>query len=85
MEAIALKKGFTASQVALSWVEQLSGRNGNPVIIPIPGTTSTKRLDENMKRVNLTEDDFKHIDEILKKVTIKGDRYGGALAALMNG
>ena len=85
LEKLAKKKGCTPAQLALAWVKQLSGKKGMPVIIPIPGATTEKRVIENMKDVELNAGDLSEIDAILKKAPVIGDRYGGALAALMNG
>ncbi|KAF2762034.1 aldo/keto reductase-like protein [Pseudovirgaria hyperparasitica] len=85
IEQLAEKKGCTSGQVALSWIEQQSGRNGNPVIIPIPGTTSQKRLVENMVRVHLTDEDFKEIDGIIASIPISGTRYGGHALSVIDG
>src|ERR1700712_5301997 len=35
---LAEEKGVTATQLALAWVMAQSGRGGNPVVVPIPGT-----------------------------------------------
>jgi pyridoxine 4-dehydrogenase len=85
LEKLAKKKGYTPAQLALAWVKQLSGKKGMPVIIPIPGATTEKRVIENMKDVELNVDDLSEIDEILKKLPVIGDRYGPPYAHLMNG
>lgn len=52
---IAQKYGATPFQIALAWLLQKS-----PVIIPIPGTSKVKHLEENMKAANvmLEQEDF---------------------------
>lgn len=85
LEKLAKKKGYTPAQLALAWVKQLSGKKGMPVIIPIPGATTEKRVIENMKDVELNVDDLSEINEILKKSPVIGDRYGPPYAHLMNG
>lgn len=85
LEKLAKKKGYTPAQLPLAWVKQLSGKKGMPVIIPIPGATTEKRVIENMKDVELNVDDLSEIDEILKKLPVIGDRYGPPYAHLMNG
>ena len=37
VEKLAKQKGCTMTKVALGWIRTLSGRNGLPSIIPIPG------------------------------------------------
>lgn len=85
VEKVASKKGCTPGQVALAWVKAHSGKNGMPVIIPIPGATTDARIEENMKDVALMEEDLKELDDIVKRCTVQGDRYGGPLAKLMWG
>ncbi len=48
----AKRLGATTSQVALAWLMRRS-----PVIMPIPGTSSVKHLEENMGALDLTLDD----------------------------
>lgn len=85
LEKLAKKKACTPAQLALAWVKQLSGKKGMPVIIPIPGATTEKRVIENMKDVELNADDLSEIDAILKKSPVVGDRYGPPFAQFMNG
>ncbi|KAF2452401.1 NADP-dependent oxidoreductase domain-containing protein [Lineolata rhizophorae] len=85
IEKIAAAKGCKPSQVALAWVRAQSGRNGNPTIIPIPGTLSIPRLEENMAHVDLTEQEIADLDQFVKNIEVVGGRYGGPGAALMNG
>jgi pyridoxine 4-dehydrogenase len=82
---IAGKKGVTKAQIAMAWVKAQSGRNGMPVIIPIPGATTEERIAENMADVTLSEQDLEEIAKIQKENPILGDRYGGPFAQLMNG
>lgn len=63
----------------------MSGRNGVPQIIPIPGATTEARIAENSKEIFLTEEEMKNLEEILSKFEVQGERYGGAGAAHMNG
>ncbi|CAG8958718.1 hypothetical protein HYFRA_00011561 [Hymenoscyphus fraxineus] len=87
IQDIATSKGVTPAQLAISWVVHQSKKNGNPVIIPIPGATTESRILENVKSkdVVLSESDVAAIDEILKGFTPTGGRYGGPGAVHMNG
>jgi aryl-alcohol dehydrogenase-like predicted oxidoreductase len=69
---LAQEKGCTPAQLALSWV-LAQGDN----IIPIPGTKRRKYLEENAAStdVELYEDDFSKIEELLKKFPNTGARY----------
>lgn len=81
IEKLARKKGVTMAQIAIGWVRALSGKNGMPVIIPIPGATTEERVLENGKEVDLTEEEMDEVDKILKENEIIGARYPEAVAA----
>ena len=85
LQKLAGKKGCSSAQLALAWVKQLSGTEGMPVIIPIPGATTQKRVIENTQDVTLSKADMEEINEILGKTEIHGARYGGPQAALAEG
>lgn len=70
VEEIARAKGCTPAQLALAW---LLARG--PDVIPIPGSTSATRVEENAAavRVHLTPDDLVSLDAISPAVA--GDRY----------
>ena len=72
VRARAEEKGITAGQLALAWVHA----QGDDVV-PIPGTKRRKYLEENAAAVDvsLSEDDMKHLDEILPPGAAAGDRY----------
>jgi aryl-alcohol dehydrogenase-like predicted oxidoreductase len=81
LEDMARKKGATPAQIALAWL--LPQR---PWIVPIPGTTKLRRLDENLgaASIELTSEDVQNINDALSRLTIKGDRYPGEVEALTN-
>jgi pyridoxine 4-dehydrogenase len=56
---IAERLGATPSQVALAWVLKRS-----PVMLPIPGTSSVKHLEENTAAagIELSDEDFAELD-----------------------
>jgi len=82
VEKLASQKGCTPGQIAIAWIKAQSGRKGMPVLIPIPGTVTEERLAENMKDVELSEDEMKELNDAVKKCTVHGDRYGGPVNAL---
>lgn len=59
LEAEAKRHNVTAVQLALAWLLQKS-----PVMLPIPGTSSLKHLEENMAaaKIQLTPEDWKKIE-----------------------
>ncbi len=72
LSAIAQGKKATPAQIALGWL--LAQKSW---IVPIPGTTKSHRLTENIggASVNLTDADVKAIDEAFAKTNVQGDRY----------
>ncbi|HEU0228030.1 MAG TPA: aldo/keto reductase [Arachidicoccus soli] len=72
LSLIAKEKNATNAQIALGWL--LAQKSW---IVPIPGTTKSQRLRENIggADINLTAADIKAIDEAFAKTEIKGDRY----------
>ena len=69
---IAKRKKATPAQIALAWL--LAQK---PWIVPIPGTTKLKRLEENIGAVavELTPDDLREIGSAASKITVHGARY----------
>jgi len=69
---IANRKKATPAQIALAWL--LAQK---PWIVPIPGTTKLKRLEENLgaAAVELTIDDLREIDHAASEINVHGERY----------
>jgi aryl-alcohol dehydrogenase-like predicted oxidoreductase len=59
LDTIAKNHGATPSQVALAWVLKRS-----PVMLPIPGTSKVRHLEENVAAANvaLSDDEFAALD-----------------------
>jgi aryl-alcohol dehydrogenase-like predicted oxidoreductase len=59
LDTIARKHNAAPSQIALAWVLKRS-----PVMLPIPGTSKVKHLEENVAAVNiaLSDEDFAALD-----------------------
>jgi aryl-alcohol dehydrogenase-like predicted oxidoreductase len=74
---IADEKGVTATQLALAWVMAQSDRNGNPAVVPIPGTKRVAYLEENAAAadVELSEEELGRLDEAAPVGAAVGDRY----------
>lgn len=72
LEAIAAKKKITPAQLALAWVAAQG-----PDILPIPGTKSIARLEENWasRDVQFTEQELKEIREVVNGFVAGGTRY----------
>jgi aryl-alcohol dehydrogenase-like predicted oxidoreductase len=69
---IAERKKATPAQIALAWL--LAQK---PWIVPIPGTTKLKRLEENVRAVEieLTADDLHEIENAASQIEVQGARY----------
>src|SRR5438067_924193 len=69
---IGERKKATRAQIALAWL--LAQK---PWIVPIPGTTKLKRLEENIgaASIELTSDDLREIDGVGTKIPVQGERY----------
>ncbi|KAK4205277.1 putative pyridoxal reductase [Triangularia verruculosa] len=75
VQKLAERKGLTAAQIAINWVLALSRRPGMPVIVPIPGASKPERVRENAVEVELSEEDMKEIEQVLKTFEVVGERY----------
>jgi aryl-alcohol dehydrogenase-like predicted oxidoreductase len=76
---LAAEKGCTPAQLALAW---LIRRHGN--VIPIPGTSSTTRLEENVAAVGveLTTVDLDRIERTAPQGAAAGERYSPEMLEL---
>ncbi|KZV71899.1 aldo/keto reductase [Peniophora sp. CONT] len=72
LKAVAEKKGITASQLCLAWVQAL-GKH----VIPIPGSTKASRVVDNIKTadIKLTDDEIAEIGRVLVEYPVSGGRY----------
>jgi aryl-alcohol dehydrogenase-like predicted oxidoreductase len=72
LNKIAKRKKATPAQIALSWL--LAQK---PWIVPIPGTTKQKRLEENIgaTEIELMSDDLREIENATSEIEVQGDRY----------
>ena len=77
---LANAKGCRPAQLALAWV-LAQGTD----IVPIPGTKRRATLDENLDAlsVELTKEDFAHINEVLPSGAVAGERYPEAMMKLV--
>ena len=57
-----------------------------PDLVPIPGTSSAARLEENAgaARVTLSQDELARIEAVAPHSAVHGARYNEAGAALLN-
>ena len=72
VEELAASEGCTAAQIALAWV-LAQGED----IVPIPGTTRVKNLEENVSAldVELSDEELRDLEAVFPKGAAAGDRY----------
>jgi aryl-alcohol dehydrogenase-like predicted oxidoreductase len=79
--ALANRHGATPAQLALAWVLA----KGDD-IVPIPGTKSPQRLEENAAAtdVTLSADEVNELDNAISPDAVRGDRYAEQMMSLLN-
>lgn len=82
VKALAAARGCTPAQLALAWL-----LSRGPQVVPIPGTRSIARLDENAAaaQLELGSDELRRIDELLAATPVAGTRYAAPAMAALNG
>jgi aryl-alcohol dehydrogenase-like predicted oxidoreductase len=72
VEQLAEAKGCTPAQLSLAWVLAQG-----PDVVPIPGTRSRSRLEENAAaaQISLSEDELDEIDQLIPRHMAIGTRY----------
>lgn len=72
LTSFAKRKEATPAQIALAWL--LAQKSW---IVPIPGTTKLRRLEENIgaTTIELTPGDLRDIDSAASAITVHGARY----------
>ena len=78
---IAERRGITPAQLALAWV-MAQGAD----IVPIPGTKSPRRLEENAAAadIQLSPEDVEELSNAISPEAVRGDRYPEGMMALLN-
>jgi aryl-alcohol dehydrogenase-like predicted oxidoreductase len=81
VKRLAEERDCTPAQLALAW---LLNRHDN--VIPIPGTSSKARLEENVAAVDieLSDEDLEQIEQISPRGAVAGKRYDPAGMGLTN-
>ena len=72
LDNIAKRKNATPAQIALAWL--LAQKSW---IVPIPGTTKLKRLEENIgaASIELTSADLREVENAASQINVQGARY----------
>jgi aryl-alcohol dehydrogenase-like predicted oxidoreductase len=77
---LAEQRSITPAQLALAWV-MAKGED----IIPIPGTKSPRRLEENAAaaEIQLSEEDIAELDDAISPEAVRGSRYPEQMMTLL--
>lgn len=81
VKELAARRNCTPAQLALAWL--LARRDD---VIPIPGTSSIARLEENVAAadIRLSNDDLERIEALAPKGAASGERYDPQMLGLVN-
>lgn len=81
VKTLAEERDCTPAQLALAW---LLNRHDN--VIPIPGTSSKQRLEENVAALDLEldDEDLEKLEEIAPRGAVAGKRYDPSALGLTN-
>lgn len=76
VRSVAARRQATPAQIALAWL--LAQK---PWIVPIPGTRTRARVDENIAAasVELAEDDLQELDAVTSRIAVHGARLPEAV------
>lgn len=82
VEELAEEKGCTPAQLALAWILSRGEH-----VVPIPGTRSTERVEENAaaSHVTLSAEELERIDRIAPRGAAAGQRYPEASMRVVDG
>jgi aryl-alcohol dehydrogenase-like predicted oxidoreductase len=82
VEKLAKARGITAAQLALVWL-----LHRGPHVVPIPGTRSIARLEQNAAAAGIAMGDveLQRLDAVLAAHAVAGARYPAAGMAAVNG
>ncbi len=79
---LAARRNLTPAQLAIAWVMAKGDQ-----IVPIPGTKSPKRLEENAGAadVRLSAEDVAELDSSISPDAVRGERYAAQMMSLISG
>ncbi|PTB72330.1 Aldo/keto reductase [Trichoderma longibrachiatum ATCC 18648] len=75
VEQFAREKGCTPGQIAINWVRSLSSDPSLPLVLPIPGSSTVERLEENSKLVEFTKEELDTLNGLVNSFETAGGRY----------
>ncbi|EHK19449.1 uncharacterized protein TRIVIDRAFT_171840 [Trichoderma virens Gv29-8] len=75
VEQFASQKSCTPAQVAINWVRSLTNDPELPLVVPIPGSSTVARVEENAKVVELTKEELDTLTNLVTGFETAGSRY----------
>ncbi|PTB63312.1 Aldo/keto reductase [Trichoderma citrinoviride] len=75
VEQVAREKGCTPGQIAINWVLSLNSDPNLPLVIPIPGSSTVQRVEENSKLVEITKEELDKLNGLVHSFEAAGERY----------
>ncbi|EGR44709.1 uncharacterized protein TRIREDRAFT_5812 [Trichoderma reesei QM6a] len=75
VEQFAREKGCTPGQLAINWVRSMSSDPKLPLVVPIPGSATVERVEENAKLVELTKEELDTLNGLVNSFETAGGRY----------
>lgn len=81
LQTFAARRHATPAQISLAWLLAQG-----PTIVPIPATTKSHRLLENLgaATLELTSADLREIDDAFSAIPLHGDRYPEAMQRMVD-
>lgn len=73
---------MTAAQLALAWIRANSNSETCGPLLPIPGATAASRVQENCKVAELTSEEKKELDALVKSIPVAGIRGIAGMEAM---
>ncbi|PSR76640.1 putative aldo/keto reductase [Coniella lustricola] len=80
VEEIAQRKQVPLASVAIAWSRQQGSK-----IIALPGASKAKQVVQNCTVVELSDEELREMDRLLKSMPVAGGRYPGMLEDQLNG
>ncbi|PKK41794.1 hypothetical protein CI102_12337, partial [Trichoderma harzianum] len=75
VEQFANQKSCTPAQVAINWVRNMSNNPELPLVIPIPGSSTVPRVEENARVVEFTKEEIETLTNLVTGFETAGTRY----------
>ncbi|KAL7931344.1 NADP-dependent oxidoreductase domain-containing protein [Trichoderma chlorosporum] len=75
VEQFASQKSCTPAQVAINWVRSMTDNSELPLVLPIPGSSTVPRVEENARVVEFTKEELDTLTNLVTGFETAGTRY----------